>query len=747
MLKKIGTFLIKVILFTVGLSLVSLFIPSGIYKLFQTIPAIQLILPLAIVLTLILLHAYDFFSKSRPVVKQVQKKTVRIEESKNEENQEEKYSVGIKKIAYFFMKIYKFQLEQDTDAISQIIPVESKTIESKKSYKFKVAKNKEWVSRHMTVGTVGEDSGSRSQCYYAIYDDHLVIKIPPKPLTDFKQYIHTIMAGQKIEKKLAPRECLVPSVSSVMRLIHSFTREKSLQPQALENKYFKWLFKYPAYQEYLKIGDSFVFIMDLSKYFFLGEVLKEIHNLKIKLQNEIIGNPDVIWETYGFEGRYGFDNNVMIEKIKDIYDSYKNKIIEFQQKSGFTYSIPRFTLQKWFLFHLAGKSIDVSEKNVSPDFIAKINRILSQIIEDNQEVINRYRLIITASVQKLTVDQNKTQMGGLITNLLDLLVWLKQKGISMRDLKPDNLLIAGDRNKYPEFLNNIDDYTIGLIDVETAVDYRPPEGREVSQPILGGTPSYSTPSHLYLNKLLGYIFSDYRRILYLQDWYAGVGMIYEIITGEILFTQTGKMIVGIKEQMQNSGGGIDALTEVFKKGSQMFWYSASSELNKKLQKKAILLKAVNVYLLDNVREMFCEMFLLEKQLTEIKIKKYIESQEVFNSEKNRQDLLRSPHKNISALKEKWIKNTNIPRDQMVKRSLVIKLLQDLEQFKIWHEKQVRLNKTFQTVDLKLNAYDLIKIIFDYVLNAMYPMDWGPLTGVDIDTQAHEVDDSTYEATI
>ena len=43
----------------------------------------------------------------------------------------------------------------------------------------------DWAKRRMTIGPLGEESGSKSKCYYVIYDIHMVVKIPVRPIARF----------------------------------------------------------------------------------------------------------------------------------------------------------------------------------------------------------------------------------------------------------------------------------------------------------------------------------------------------------------------------------------------------------------------------------------------------------------------------------------------------------------------------------------------------------------------------------
>ena len=349
-----------------------------------------------------------------------------------------------------------------------------------------------------------------------------------------------------------------------MKKIHHFSDATTLSPFELEEKYISWLDKFPNFQDLLKIGESFVFVMDLSKYFFLGHIIDDFHDLDNRLYQEIVGYPAVIWENHGFEGRYGLENDEVVDEIKDVFSFYEEKVSQLLNLLDPTNSVDSYALRKWFLIHLAGRKLKPTEKGLNAEMVDKINLLIQNILEDKKDPVEDYRNTIKGCIQSVTVGQNKSQMGGLVSKMLDLLVWLRTKGVAMRDLKPDNLLIVGDTAKYPDFLKSTREFTVGLIDVETAVDYNRNQAEEIEQPILGGTPSYAAPAHLCDNESLKSLYGDLSRILYLQDWFATAGMIYDVILGERLFDQTGKLLVGIKNLVLKSVQGEQEFHQAFK---------------------------------------------------------------------------------------------------------------------------------------------------------------------------------------
>jgi hypothetical protein len=86
-----------------------------------------------------------------------------------------------------------------------------------KVFELGVKGNSDWLTRRMSVGPLGEDTGSKSKCFYVIYDTHMVVKIPPVPVTDMVKYVRDIRREVQIAAQLSPVACIVPMVSVVLK--------------------------------------------------------------------------------------------------------------------------------------------------------------------------------------------------------------------------------------------------------------------------------------------------------------------------------------------------------------------------------------------------------------------------------------------------------------------------------------------------------------------------------------------------
>ncbi len=483
-------------------------------------------------------------------------------------------------IVRFFLTLFKHQIGAEPDAPAEFVPLMSKTTGPNHIFELRVKHMEDWAKRRMTIGPLGEESGSKSKCYYVIYDVHMVVKIPARPIDDFEEYIDSIKKEMHIVNKLIPKECIIPKVSVILGLIHSFPYSEDTPPERLEERYINWLRKSTEYQKYLKINNTFIFIMDLSKYYFLSHILDELHDIKNLIVREIIENAHTIWESAKFKGRYGTENDAIVE-IREIFNRSETNIRRLLDKAGVRTSVPIYQIQSWFYSHLAANSVTADVDGFPDKFIIELNRLLKKSMQNNSTVVDVYRKIIKDYIYRSSFEQNKPQLEAVTANLLDILAWFREKRVSMRDLKPDNLFVAGDPARYPLFLKSAQEFSIGIIDVETAVDFEKSRYKKIKQPMLGGTPFYATPSHFIKNDVLIYKFKNLGKILHLQDWHATLILIYKVITGDLLFEQTARLFSEIRNLMVNANKPGGHQTDVFEEASRIFWHSAVSEFQGK----------------------------------------------------------------------------------------------------------------------------------------------------------------------
>lgn len=622
----------------------------------------------------------------------------------------------------FFLNLYRVQLglPEESGVASSIRRLNIDGGGSERTYELCLQGNRR-KCRRMTLAQLGEKSGSKSTCFKVVYDDLLVVKIPPKPITEFDEYIESIDGERRIAQRLSPDvECIAPSVSALLRKVPTFLDELKKKPGDLEAFLIKKLKESPHLQDHLKIGETFAFFMSLSKYSFLGQVIERMHTTESKIQEEIFSQFDLLWNLMAFEGIFGSQNSQIFFSINEIYNEYEERINTLLKDYEGNTSAFMYKRKEWFLLFLSKKEIDTRERHHSPRFFASLDRLFEDIYRERREDVDDYRKMMQAHVRQKVFEQNRSQFKGIIANLLQVIYWLRQKGIAIRDLKPDNIFVVGGH-----FLQSARDFSLGLIDFETAVDLQP-KGGLIAQPLLAGTPSYATPSHLVKNEIIEKSSLDLVRVVHFQDWQAVIGMIFYVVTRVRLFENNRRWLAETWRQMNQVAAGTVVPEEAFVKSSRLFWFHVSREFRGKLKRHEAALKSTEVVLTDFIKSMFHQELKTSRMKIVRAAQKLVKEQIYFRSEKSHRDLLRSSLDIIRRCRRNWEDGVNVPETRPEIRADIITVLRRMEALKFEAEARVRMIRLLEKPEPTLSAYNLLEMMFTITLESMYRREWGDL---------------------
>jgi serine/threonine protein kinase len=628
-------------------------------------------------------------------------------------------------IIKFFLTFFQLQNGATTKCPSKVIPIDVKN--SDHIYELRFRHKGKWYSRRMSISRLGEKSGSKSTCFKVIYDDLIVIKIPPFPIKHFDEYIKNIDAERRIVDALPDIDCISPRVSTILKKIAPFSRDNETEPEKFEQKCIQRLRSFPQFQRHLRIGDSFAFFMDLSKHLFLSEVIQKIHDIGEKLEKEIISQSDSLWDLMVFEDIYGDDTAPVFYSMNDVYMDYNNRLDQMLRQYEMNGSVPMFQRKEWFLRNLAGKPLSSKNADIEPGFAEELNHLIETVFNEYKDAIKDYRTTIKEYVYKRAFKQNKRQLQIIISKLLSVLQKLREKGVAIRDLKPDNLFVIEHTPGALISSAQSTSFSIGLIDFETAVRFKTKYDNKIEQPLLAGTPSYATPSHLFHNELLHETFQDLSRIFHFQDWQACIAIIYSVTTGEHLAEKTGRLLPAIIKLINSPERKTMTLNDLFKRGSHLFWHTALNEFVEKLRVNEDMLRALEIRLPPQIKELFKHELSIEDDRINKIIWKQIDGQSIFKSRKSRKILSESSYQIIGQYKAKCESGLNIPKSKSKIRKLTVKFLTDLEHLKLQSEQLAHTNEILDLPTATLSVYDLLELMFNIVLKAMYLEDWGDLS--------------------
>ena len=631
---------------------------------------------------------------------------------------------GEEAVLAFFLNLFKIQAGfSEDDSVEAGYRLHERTGSGREHTYELFVRGPKKKSRRMAISPLGENSGSKSRCYKVIYDDILVVKIPPAPIRDFDAYIEAIRVERSVADRLSSAvECIAPSLSALLRKIPAMAVEGDPSPEELEAHFIRKLKRTPWFQDYLKIDGAFAFFMNLSQYAFLGQVIENMHNLRDRIQEEIFSQFDILWNLMAFESNFGGENGAVFFAVNEIFNAYEERINALFKVHGINSAIFMYKKKEWFLLHLAEGEVAPGERNLPREMPAQINRVVGELFRDHAEDIRNYRRMMRAYVYDKMFNQNRPRFRGLIANLLELLYWLGRRGVAIRDLKPDNIFVVGG-----DFLQHASEFSLGLIDFETAVAFRPEDGASVGQPPPAGTPSYATPSHLARNEVLEETLGDLGRVFFFQDWQAVTGMIYTVVTGNRLFERTRHRLGETWRGLKRAGNDREAAVECFRDASRRFWASAAQEFAEKMRAREQTLRSVEVVLTENGRELLLAEAVQNRNHLIKRIQQLVKGQKIFVSEKSHRDLVRAPRQIITRCRKNWEDGVNVPRSRPEIRDTIIRMLAKLESLKLEIEARLRTIRMLEREVPVVSALDLLELMFRVGLSVMYRDIWGELS--------------------
>jgi len=631
-------------------------------------------------------------------------------------------SRGSDAVLLFFLKLYKMQLSADPAAESRVemAPQTYETPGSNRIYTLRVNHQGMWRSRRMTLGRLGANITNKSTCYHIIFDDLMVVKIPLQPIYEFNTYIQCISRDRRIALKAAPSiRCIVPSLSTVLNKIPQLHHPKARSPEEIEKRYVFLLRKEPNLQNYLQIGGSFAFFMNLSQYTFLNQEIDKIHGRNDVFSRDFLKPTDSLWETHGIDPFLIAEEDPAIFEMGHILAEYEEWIADILGHNRCDASFSMSQRRAWFTAHLSGQDLKSGEPGLPEPLIQTLPGLLARFSEKHQKTINAFRKAHRQQTEKSWRERNKGKITGIITSILSLLANLKSQGLSLRDLKPENIFIVAEPERLERGMPDPEIIELGLIDLETAVALDT-NTDAIEQPLCTGTPAFSTPSHLFPNPFLIKQLGDLKRTFFLQDAYAAVGLIFFAATGETLFEKTGRLLPEIVLASRKSSLKDQTPADLFRHTSWVFWHSAVSELTRQGSHYQDVLKSLKI----SLSELICPMLqeLLEKTHDELKdrISSLLSSQT--SLQKTQLEALAASDaetigKQIHSLEE----NNSSPDAET--REPILKFLSSLEHLKRLLEQESRYREILLEKRPSFFVGDLIEFLFFTVIAFMYRESW------------------------
>ncbi|MBS3808842.1 MAG: hypothetical protein KGY38_01630 [Desulfobacterales bacterium] len=619
----------------------------------------------------------------------------------------------IKPLVDFFLNLFVIQTigpGKETEIAEAALVSENSSKTS--VYEFKIKSGQTKKHRRMSVQPIGEQVGSKSVCYMVVYDEPLVVKVPPKPINEFSTYLEYIHREHRTADRLCTEiSCVFPRLEAILKKVPFLRLPEEMTPEEAEEAYIKQLLRKPGLQQYLKIGGSFVFFMNLSRHQFFNQVVQSMHRSKDRVRSDILKNmPEAFADPDAFESLYGEENYQVYLELRQLFAEYEKIVDNLTEKYGKDLFLPEYRSREWFFSFLTGISPEIEPEYYPEEFPGKLTRLAAGLMKTYKQTVNRIYRTVHTRVQRENFETNRSRMKGMIINLLELLYQLKIRNLAIRDLKPDNMYIDKHLDAADHILADPGLYNFGLIDLETAVCFDP---EETLQPLLAGTPAYATPSHLFPNKILKALYPrQLDRVFYMQDWYAAVGIIFNVITGRVLFAKTARLMPEIIRAKRHAVKNAENYKEIYKNISARFWRTAIEEFKEKTVLYRHRFEALDIILPFHLKELIKKEAERENQLLQDTISNIADNSKALD--RYREPLLNAPYEQI-------VKNIESQRaGQRSQTGLTVRVLEKIAGCKY---RQAHINNAVKNLSGPVSSGFMLYFIFDRVFYAMHKQQW------------------------
>ncbi len=591
--------------------------------------------------------------------------------------------------------------------------------------------------RNISIKPLGEEGRSKSSVFLVKYDDNIVIKIPPvtSPITNLAEFLDKINKENIIKERFKPGIAIVPDLTIIMKKISGYNKFSDMSTQKAELSYTKSLEAEPKLQEYFQINNSFAFFLDLSSYHLAIDVINNIIQAKNYKINEVLTSLiknikylDLIEQEFGssFFPLHEWTGEFIASVQALVSDRY----------------LAESELAEVFYRFLANKKMKADDKvfNLSSETIKEINVFLENYREKSVHNIKTLIKIIERQIFRDGSWSEINTVESLILKKLELLSYLEKKGLVIKDLKSDGILIIP-KDPTVNFMKavNMGEFDFGLLDVEYAVFWKDRNEKllpinQLDQSGFAYTAYIGTLSHIYPNSILSETLGDPGRILKLQDWYAAISFIYQVaslykfVKSPRLFSETGFNLNQLIKKANEKAGKL-LPSEIFKELSLDFWNVALEEFFSKLENDKKFFVKESIVL----PEAICSMFIreIEAGMKDIShcIRNLLGSNKQINNKK-RNFLIQCNSSQIKDLLKKWGKKK---KNEGVES--IVSLLKNLLPLRKNLERRARIKLFFTDKNVTITVYQLLRTMFSLVCNGMYRKEWGELQ-LDIKPSIH-----------
>jgi hypothetical protein len=205
-------------------------------------------------------------------------------------------------------------------------------------------------------------------------------------------------------------------------------------------------------------------------------------------------------------------------------------------------------------------------------------------------------------------------------------------------------------------------------------------------------------------------------------------MIFKAVTGSLLFERTALRFADTKTRVVAAMRQKEPLESLLEEASRMFWLSAAAEFRTKMRTAESALRGVDAEIPGPAKSLFVRVLKHDIASISRSVQRLAESQSWFATPGSREQLLKASCSRICQIMEDLKTRSQTGKAPAESVQAGLRFLRGISTLKALAERKAQVVAALESkAACRMSAFDILVLMFNSVLKAMYREDWNPLT--------------------
>jgi hypothetical protein len=201
-------------------------------------------------------------------------------------------------------------------------------------------------------------------------------------------------------------------------------------------------------------------------------------------------------------------------------------------------------------------------------------------------------------------------------------------------------------------------------------------------------------------------------------------MIFKAVTGELLLDRTALRFADTKTRAVAAMRQKEPLEPVLEEVSRMFWRSAAVEFRTKMKAAESALRSVDAEIPNQAKSLFVRVLKSDIESISRSVQRLTETQSWFSTPSSREQLVKASCSRIGQIMDELKAKSQAGKASAQSVQAGLRFLNSIATLKALAERKAQVVSGLDSnTACRMNAFDILVLMFNSVLKAMYREDW------------------------